>query len=58
MTKPKLITWKIIDKTWYRTRVVAAKTKPLYPLTYHIFNMELVYLNYSLSIYWRFSSSG
>ena len=37
-----MITWKIFGETWYRTRVVAAKSKPFCPLTYRVLTQYTV----------------
>ena len=59
MPTKKKITWKIFGETWYRTRVVAAKTKPLYPLAYRVLTQYtlLVYLIYVPNINLRFRCS-
>jgi len=48
----KIITWKVFGETRYRTRVVAAKTKPLCPLAYRVLTQYtvLVHLIYLLNI--------
>ena len=51
---------KIFGETWYRTPVVAAKTKPLCPLAYRVLTeyTVLVHLIYLLNINLRFRCSG
>ena len=59
MPTMKIITWKIFGETWYRTRVVAAETKPLYSLAYRVLTRYtvLVHLIYLLNINLRFMCS-
>ena len=56
----KFLTWKRFGETWYRTQVVAAKTKSLFPLAYRVLTQYtvLVHLIYLLNINLRFRCSG
>ena len=55
MPERKKITWKIFGETWYRSRVVAAKTKPLYPLAYRVFNTEMCAWSFNLLTQYKFA---
>jgi len=41
---------KILCEIWYRTRVLAVQTKPLYPLGYRAFNTKLCAITLNLFI--------
>jgi len=55
MSERKTITRKIFGETWYRTQVVAAKTKPLYPLAYRVFNTKLGVCSFNLLTHYLFA---